>query len=298
MRATGILLLGLCSSAVWSEDLKPTLEFTTGVFWGQATELVLRDGTYDNPVSRLQWDIPPALMAKAAVDWPWNDWTSTRIEAEAAVPLNTGTMVDEDWETGTSVDDLEYGHSTSTAVLRARWAGRVEQTFTQFGFRFLTGSRVVYTAWDADGGHYDYAYLGIGNGHGQHETGDLPSGTAISYQQTWLMPYLGVERAWNTSGSSITLTLRGFPWAMCYDVDNHVLRDLTFKDVVMGGWYGQGSVELTFPGSWQWGLRLSGEITYGAVGDTTEITSTGSSTYSNTAGAWFHEATLAFFVRN
>jgi outer membrane protease len=298
MRTAWILLLGLCSAAAWSQDLKPRFDLGTGVVWGQATELVLRDGTYDNSVSRLQWDLPPALVIRASADWPWADWTSTRIEAETAIPLKTGIMVDEDWETGSTVDDLVYGHSSSTAELKSRWAARLEQAFTWNGIRFLGGGRVMYTSWDAVGGTYDYSYVGSSSQHNQHETGDLPTGTAITYQQTWLMPYVGVEHTWDNQDSSLTVTLRGFPWAICWDVDDHVLRDITFDDLMHGGWYGQGSVELAVPGEWQWGFRLSGEMTWGAAGDTLEKDSGSSTTYANTAGAWFYEASLAFFVRN
>jgi outer membrane protease len=208
-------------------------------------------------------------------------------------------MVDEDWRTGTTVDDLEYGRSVSTATLRARWDGRIEQTLNWHGLRFIGGGRVIYTAWDAAGGTYYYSYVDAGVGHGQYEVGTLPSETAISYQQTWFMPYLGIENTWSGSDSSVTVTLRGFPWTICWDVDDHKLRDITFNDILRGGWYGQGSVEVALPGEWQWGLRLSGELAYGAVGDTFE-TDSGGGTYSsaNTAGAWFREFSVAFFVRN
>lgn len=300
-RAAVLLGLGLgLSSPLWSEDLRPTFEVSTSFVFGQATELVLRDGTYNNPVSRLQWSIPPSMAVGLSVDWPWTPWTSTDLGVETLWPLTSGTMVDEDWNTGSASTDLIYGNSLSQGLLTSWWSTRWEQSFRWPPFSFLVGTLARRASWEAWGGTYHYQQVS-----GSTSTGSF-SGLIVEYDQFWLIPYLGVGWTQNLGPVVIRPAVRWGPYAWGTSTDNHMLASnrKTFVDSDQGGQYGRADLEVELPGAsaWTWGLRASWEVDWGAVGSTTTSIpsqdATSSSTSNNVAGDWFQEGSLTVFVRN
>lgn len=295
----------LAGMALWCLVAAPTSalelhgEVGTSVLWGRAYELVLRDGSYDDLMSRLDWDIPPSLGVEVGINALWSPVTSTQIRLALAQPLTTGTMVDQDWDAGA----LAYGRSEHTALMAAHWSAEVAQSVTWSAWSVSVGLDYRFTSWEAWNGEGTYEYS---NG----TTSNLTfSGLGIAYRQQWFIPFVGL--AW-TAGDEETLQitpgLRFGPYSYCYDMDNHFLRDLTFLDDSWGGWYTQLSLEVVVPtrSTWSWGVRFGGEIHWGAQG-TTMVTqptqSSGGVSYEpyeadEKPGAWFWENTLSVFVRN
>ena len=287
-----------------AEESKPPffqVEVGTSLVKGESYELVLRDGTYTNPISRLIWPTPPSATFDVSVTHSWTPWTSITMALRSAWPLEVGTMVDEDWK----ADTLKYGKSQHEAYLKVWTSARVEQGFH---FRPLTlslGGLYRWTSWEG------------WNGTGTYENTDGTtdkitfSGLLIAYRQQWLIPYLGASWTLAAPGWTLTPGLRLGPYAWCFDMDNHNYANRitrTFLDATRGGIYGQGSLEATLEGGsdWSWGLRASWEIQWGAIGDTWTTYSYQSETghslsygkTTNSAGTWFHEAGLTVFVRN
>ena len=295
----GFLLLAASAGA---QELTPRFETGTAFVWGQATELVLRDGTYNDPVSRIVWDVPPSAALYMTLNWPWNRTTATRLSLQGTVPLASGSVADEDWNTG-APDYISHDESVSEGRMTAGWSASIEQTLTADDFEFFGGGLYRLTSWEAWNGTYDYQY-----DHTQVGTADQSgsfSGLVLEYRQLWLIPYLGASMHIRADGWQLTPSVRLSPYTWCFDTDNHMFaaKRLTFQDSVRGGLYGKLSCEaVTQTAQVTWGMRLGWELAWGATGDTTQtepgVDVSSVSTYSGDAGAWFHELTLAFFVRN
>ena len=289
------------------EPQQPRFEVGTSLSVGNATELVLRNGTYDNPISRLVWDIPPSLAVDLSVEWPWNRWTSTALALGAAFPITSGTMVDEDWNTGSGSTDYSSARSQQIGYLATHWTVRAEQVFSPWENEFRIGVGLLYRWVSWEGWN--------GTGHYVQNNGAVTdatfSGLLISYQQQWFIPYLSCSWTWKQPGWELTPSVRLSPYTWCFDTDHHYYANSaakTFLDNVRGGFYEQTGLEVAFPGGERWslGIRATAEIAWGAVGDTTTVTnyvSTNGSTLpygssTSSAGAWFQEVNLMAFVRN
>jgi outer membrane protease len=291
---------GFLAAAVMADPVQPHFEVGTSFVWGDTTELVLRDGTYNNPVSRLVWPIPPSLEVDLSVEWPWTTLTSTTVALSATFPLASGTMVDEDWTTTfANGNPLYYGRSESQADMTSDWSARAEQNFFWNQFRFSVGGIYRWTswqAWNATGYYYSTSASTATNYDYQ--------GLIVSYQQQWLIPYLGIAWTWKNSGWQMTPSVRFSPYTWCFDLDNHFYPGSaagSFFDNTQGGIYGQAALEAEFSGGpgWTWGIRGGWEAAWGSIGDTTLVTSGKTEeTSANSAGAWFQETSLTIFIRN
>jgi len=208
-------------------------------------------------------------------------------------------MVDQDWDTG----GYDYARSEHTALMVAHWSAEVAQAVTWSAWSASVGLTYRYTSWEAWNGEGTYNYTG-------GTTSEVTfSGLGIAYRQQWFIPFLGL--AWTAEdegGVLFTPSLRFGPYSYCYDMDNHFLRDLTFLDYSWGGWYSQLALEAVVPteGTWVWGVRVGGDLHWGAQG-TTLVTepklSAGGISYEYSEadekpGAWFWEAKVTVFVRN
>lgn len=291
----GVILAAL---AVPGHGFELHTEVGATLLWGRAHELVLRDSSYDDLISRLDWDIPPSLGVEVAGTARWSPWTTTQARVSFAHPLATGVMVDQDWDTGT----YDYARSEHTALLVAHWSAELAQALTWSNWALSAGMVYRLTSWEAWNGEGTYR---LSSGTTSHITF---SGLGIAYRQQWFIPYLGL--AWTSDPAPLQFqpSLRMGPYSYCYDMDNHFLRDLTFLDYSWGGWYTQLALEAFVPtdGAWSWGLRVGGDLHWGAQG-TTLVTepkqsSAGVSYESYEAhekpGAWFWEARITVFVRN
>ncbi len=284
----------------WSQGaFRPQVEFGTSLVAGAAHELVLRDQTYHDPISRLVWPIPLSLGLDLTAQLPWTGWTSTRVSVRGLWPVASGTMVDEDWRTGT----YTYARSEHPAYLMSHWKVQAEQEFRWDGLRFLLGGQYRWSTWEGWNGQGTYTTE-------SSVTETTFSGLLIAYRQVWYIPYLGLGYRWAGEGWGATQLLRFGPYSWCLDLDNHNYAgsaSKAFIDFTRGGLYGQASMEVDFAASagYRWGIRAGGEVHWGAIGDTTTTYSVASGSGSrqayptslNTAGTWFHEYSLSLFVR-
>lgn len=300
VRRLPVLFLILVTGLGWADSV-PKIEVGTVFVAGRATELVLRDGTYNNPVSRLIWDVPPSQAVYMTVEWPWSDRTATRISLRGAWPYASGSVTDEDWDTGTNPGDLKYGKSVSEGKLTNYWTANAEQTLELGPLRLLAGGMYRMTSWEAWNGTYRYEYNDTSVNPGSF------SGLVLEYRQVWVVPYLGASLDIPVPDWTVVPSLRLSPYTWCFDIDNHMfsgaLNRNTFQDYTRGGVYGQAAVEAsTRAGSTTWGMRASWEIAWGATGETIQsqpaAVLTTNAVFSNSAGAWFQEFSLALFVRN
>jgi len=273
-------------------------EVGTTALWGRAYELVLREDDYDDLISRLDWDIPPSVGVEVAGTALWSPLTATEARLAFALPTTTGTMVDQDWDTGS----YEYARSEHSAVLTAHWSAELAHSVTWTPWEFSAGMVYRFTSWEAWNGEGTYRFT-----NGTTSTITF-SGLGIAYRQQWFIPYVAL--AWTADPAPVRFqpSVRFGPYSYCYDMDNHFLRDLTFLDHSWGGWYSQLALEALVPtdGAWSWGVRVGGDLHWGAQGTTlvTEPKQNSSGISYEYAeadekpGAWFWEARITVFVRN
>jgi outer membrane protease len=269
----------------------PSIEAGVGLEGGQAYELVLRDGTYSYPISRLTWDIPASLLAEMTVKLPWNGWTATALTASASLPLATGTMVDEDWDALIAVGQvLNYGRSEHTAILQSSFSGQLEQTLGSPSLSVAFGGAVRYLAW---GGY---------NGSGQYLINNYwPRyvrfiGPVITYEQLWFAPYVGLMTQADEGLLRLETAVRFAPYSWGVDKDFHIGLGDHYVDEFRGGLCGAVSAAamVALDSHWLLGLRLRAEGSYGAIG--AEYMN-GFLADSTGAGGWYWQASVSTFVR-
>lgn len=302
------ILMAYCfSGGLFAEGaFRPTVEVGVSYLRGTAYELVLRDGTYDDPISRLTWPIPPSGLLEIRAGLPWTPWTSTSLALSGITPGVVGTMVDEDWKIGS----LTYGRSTHEAYLTAHWSARAEQSFHWGPWSASLGGLYRWMTWEGWNGVGHYTDSG-------GDTDEVTfTGLIIAYRQQWYIPFLGAAFSWEGPGVQFVQTVRYSPYTWCFDMDNHkyarteatTYDDKDFLDQTRGGSYLQLEWEVALQadeGS-EWGVRLGFEKAWGAIGDTITTFSYQSSsggtilfpTDEDMAGTWFREASLTLFVRN
>jgi outer membrane protease len=306
-----LLIVG--TNAFAADVARPTFTAGTSLVWGGATELVLRDGTYNDPISRLQWPVGPALALDLGLVWPWADWTSTSLALQLLSPFSRGTMIDEDWNaTIDATTTLVYGHSEHTAKLTSAWSVEAGQDFHLGALTLSAGFLYRWASWEGWDGEGTYTYNPPPNSTVSF------TGPIIAYRQQWFVPTVGA--AFTFAGASWTLTpsVRFGPYSWGFDRDDHNYAQnvaavdkqapLTFLDNTRGGLYGKAALEAAFPveGEPTWGVRVSAQADWGSVGETTvtqSLIAPSGTHYSftpdpNAAGAWFSEASLSVFVRN
>ncbi len=304
------VLLAILGKPLVAEELKPRWEFGVSYVAGTATEYVFQPSAeryYNNPVSRLTWAIPPSLAATFTVEMPWLPWTASNFRLQVAQPVVTGTLIDEDWNAGSYI----YARSEHPTQMTANLSAQLEQTFHLRVFDVLIGGLYRWMSWEAWDG--SGAYTTSSGTENVSFTGPI-----IAYHQQWLIPYLGLSTTFRLAGLGWTPTVRFGPTAICWDRDDHNYAQniinastgkpsppLTFLDTVWGGYYFQSSLDVSLSeGNMDWGLRISGQMTRGAMGDTTTTYPYQGSTppsYENSswaAGAQFEDLSLTVFVRN
>lgn len=283
-------------------SLQPRVEIGTAALWGTAFEYVLRNGTYEDPISRLTWPVPLGAALSLTAELPWTSWTSTTVALVGAAP-SQGTMIDEDWNAGS----LKYGRSEHEAYAMAHGTARAEQAFRWGPLSVSAGGIYRWMSWEGWNGTGTYT-----DNSGSKDTLTF-SGLLIAYRQQWYIPYGGASWTQSFADWSVTPGLRFGPYVWGSHMDNHNYagnskEDLDFLDQVWGGSYLQGALETAWTPApnWTWGLRLEGELTWGAIGETLLTYSYQSyggaimdySTTLEKPGAWFREVSLIAFVRN
>ncbi|MBN1241920.1 MAG: omptin family outer membrane protease [Spirochaetales bacterium] len=212
----------------------PLLSLATGpvLVVGYMDELVYRDSTTTDLLSKLRWQLLPAagLRLDATLSPRWRAPLSFRLSVTSLFPTVTGTMVDEDWDTGT----LIYGRSEHQAQLARGMDATLFASWSwpSLGLRLGAGAVVSDFSWEGWDGSATYE-------HATYTDQVTFSGLVIAYRALRLGPAL--EASWVTTASGFEFQL-GFELryhALQWGIDSHVARnpdnDFTFFDVMNGG---------------------------------------------------------------
>lgn len=208
-----------------SSDGTFTLRGSLGITSVRANELVFED---KERVSRLIWKSPAISTLTGSIDVKLDK--AFYVKASGVIGLRGNShMADYDWFnpggpwTHRSVHpDTDLDHYFALSLEAGREILSIDGTDVSLG----AGFKYTDVKWTAYGGSYIYSDSGF-----RADRGKFPDGEkAISYQQQWPVPYLGVnlshiEGAW-TFGSA----LQGGIAVDAAGTDDHWMRDLRFID--------------------------------------------------------------------
>lgn len=224
--------LGLGTS-VEAQDLAVSLDLETGVYWGQALEIVYKSPHQPDKLSLLTWKLPLlqtlGLSAQAVV----GPGVFLRLRSALGIPYGSTTMTDWDWNNVPDTASPEvFSDSTSYLV---GWY----RTAADLGWRF------VFTDWLATAAFLTYlhqfcAWEGWNSTQGQSGNPNLTTyyGHTIDYRQTWHGLAAGALTWFSPPGPTrAELLLRYYPWLAFLSRDIHILTGKTYLD---WAYFGQG----------------------------------------------------------
>jgi outer membrane protease len=233
----------------WDIDLS----LYTGYVNGESQELVLNGS---HTLSRLDWKITNlwVLGATGRVGL-YHDTFHISIDGWNKLSASKSTMIDRDYQNAEDLSQVtEFSEHKDT---RLKTAYSIEGEFdydfyqcclgsSQTKFGVLIGYKYTKFHWDSHGGTYRYYnYDDDINYNAEYEEGFFdPDESLISFQETFSIPYAGIQLKWQ--------------WNDCFDVrgygkftniatiqnkDFHLLRDMIFKDTCNNATYWIAGIE-------------------------------------------------------
>jgi outer membrane protease len=200
------------------------LSLGAGLLNGQSQEKVYYRG---DKLSQLNWDIKqvPTLHLGAAFN-PL-DWLTLDARGWTRVSGGNSHMQDYDWGNGSGEwtdfsdhPDTRLKHAWQADVSATAWS--VKRDNVALGV--LAGYQHTRFDWQSRGGSYIYSRGGYRDQHG-----DFPAGAkAISYQQTYTTPYLGLVGLYSVRNWSLDTRFKYSQWVKARDFDTHHMRATTF----------------------------------------------------------------------
>lgn len=311
----GLALIGLLVAGVaGAQSAYPQFGATAGAGFtvGTADEIVYADSSTQTKLSELLWPIPLSPTVWTAVTAQWAPQFLTSLRFQTVVPLGTGDMTDNDWNTpgnndlyDSDGDLLSTIHSDSTAYLTADWDFRLEATvpFRAPGVQWRLGVGLDYhhLAWEA----WNTTQTETLASNGATSTVSL-TGLSIIFRQDWVLFYLGagVSVPWFGADWGLDLRVSPFPWDT--QADSHILRQLMFNESVTGGFMVEPELTVTWPVApaisvtanvqYQGTFFLRGDEVVSVDGAGSGSNSAGFYSYSGTAGAGLQSWTFGLAV--
>jgi outer membrane protease len=287
------LASGLSDEAGWQDE---NLSFGLSGGWltGQSHELVYEDG---EKISELIWDLDHAFVLNA--DFSFRLLPALRLNAGASFGGHIDSHMEDydwlgldygvtDWTDRSTHEDTELDYFTRVD-LNLQYDFLRMPVLTLGG---LLGARVTGIQWSAYGG--DYVYTSDPATSFRDEIGSFTDGEiGITYEQAWLVPYIGIAASLDMGDLRISASAVGSPLAYGTDDDVHWLRDLNFLDDLEPTNFLGAAAELTYRygPQYQFFVNATAERYFRTSGDTTliDITSGASAYYGGDVSGADHE---------
>jgi outer membrane protease len=223
---------------------------------GTAYEYVFHDNL---KLSELDWPLMPAFQATCDVEARWNGGLRVNLDLSAGLPVYTGLLTDRDFlnvpingDTGLTKLSVHeaYLDYLFRAGLSASWASRREnrQAFVgTVGVRYLTWQ------WAGWNGYRQYATFNTAEGVWNDWTEDIAklyaySGKVITYRQQFLIPYLSYALELGADdGFRLIPSITVSPYLWGVGADNHITSNVTYYDIVSGGYLLEPALQAIFP---------------------------------------------------
>ncbi len=201
------------------------LEASIGVLEGSAHEYVYAPSEGGRTLSRLDWTFDAVPVLEGALTWTPYSWMALAVAARTDLDGDS-TMDDYDFNLigcpPSGSGSLCHSHHDDTRLDHARRldVGAAVRVAEIAGVRLsgLAGYRWEDYKWSAYGGSSNYA-------------GDFPANElAITYEQWWRAPYLGLAAQGERGHFHFSGRVTGSVWAEAHDEDNHHMRTLLFTE--------------------------------------------------------------------
>lgn len=211
----------------------PTFEagVFTGYLAGAAHEYVYDRG---NKISQLNWRFDNAATVGLNLAYRPLNWLTLRGEAWTVV-TSDGTLTDYDWQFR-NVGINDWSDRSVGALRRMNDTYGVDLNLAATFYRFeglsldaVAGVRYLTMKFNAHDSSYIYSGDPEDPSSFRNQQGSLP-GTNIIYQQTWYSGYFGLAMRYDMGRFGFHGQAIASPWAYGKDRDNHVLRDINFRE--------------------------------------------------------------------
>jgi len=276
-----------------------------GFAHGQAFEIVypVPGDTKGELLSELIWDMKPIFYLGAQFDFERVDIMSahgffTSLSAKFGIPSDSGVMEDRDWMSKENDSLTHFSSSTNKTkefILMDLYVGASFPIKSILYIKpFFSGSWMHFSFTARDGYHeYPPGYV-TPTGKGTF------SGNIISYQQDWLFLatgfFIGTKILYPFS---FDISFQISPLTFCATTDDHILRNIIFKDFTGFGLFLEPGVSVSFAIE---KIELSLDFVYRYIGRTRGVSyvnedNEGYRSSINDAGAGLSVIDLSFFVR-
>ena len=257
-----------------SEELKPVTQVITGsttatindsagfvsgrislgTMNGEAKERVYDPPGTGNKISELTWGLSSVAMLGAGFSVKPLQWLKLNADIWVKVSDGSGVMDDYDWPTGSSewnswfhFNDLTVDTGLIFDINAELTVFRHKQT-TVFG---ILGFKHDNWAWTARGGNYILSYSPY--------VGSIPDGVAaISYEQWFDTPYIGLGVQTDLAPVTVTGRLIGSTLVNARDQDQHHLTNFLFEDDFNSG----SMISCDLAGTYHYTERLSFSVSF------------------------------------
>ena len=291
--------------AAWVTTAQPQLGVVSlfGLTVGQTHEIVYNEPASSVYLSELIWPTPLSANVRLEAYLDWGD-LSTRAGVGVVHALTSGIMTDDDFDYWFNGKVYNVHSSTPVYALAdaEAWLEQLWNLGTDLGtYRPLIGVKARKLAWESwTNKEGDYQVWTPVDGSATLE--NQLFGLVITFRQFRIVPYLGLEGAWNWGNRNLTLGVRASPWLMALDTDFHVPQKVYF-DTALGGVELEPRAEISFavaPGI-ELGLRTSYTWSAYARGDIVAVAarSQDSGTLSqDQAGTGWQSVNIDVFLKN
>ena len=196
-----------------------------GLLNGQSQEKVYDLG---DKVSQLNWDIEQVPTLHLGLALHPLEWLTLDARGWTRMSGGNSHMQDYDWEGGSD----SWAHFSDHPDTRLKRAWQADVSATAWAIKrkdiavgALAGYQHTRFDWQSRGGSYIYS-----SRYGyRDERGDFPAHEkAISYQQTFATPYLGLVGLYRVRNWSLETRFKYSQWVKARDFDTHHMRKTTF----------------------------------------------------------------------
>lgn len=248
-----------------------SLAASVGLLEGTATELAFYY-PYGRKfkLSELTWDLQDIVMAGVNGSVDIGRRFRINLAAASALSAGNGMMVDRDWNYS-DVQSMFLEPSAHNWTDESRHPDTSLDTGINldlnlsvlalqagpFALRGLVGCKYDSWKWSARGGTYIYSTEYYGS---RDRAGSFPAGEeVITYEQQYVIPYLGVGASWTKTAFQIESHLLFSGAVYARDTDYHVLRDVRFEGEFTGGSYLGLGLNATWAFARHWATTLGVE---------------------------------------
>jgi len=262
-----VIILG-CARPVPAQENRPyrlSVIPQTGMFYGKAEEIVYPTDTDVEKLSELLWDIKPVFYYGLELDFsradPMEKWgLFSALSLKSGFPGASGKMEDRDWlsvENNALTNYSEHNNFTRELLtIDFSAGGSIPLKYNLLLKPYLNVSYMRFS-FSGEGGHGIYArstgsgvYASIDDAPDYWE---FPDGEkVINYSQEWMAFSPGISLGWFFLDNFFTeLSFQISPLVYCSDLDEHIGRQIQFRDYMDGGLFLQPAFRFSYiSGTW------------------------------------------------